>query len=84
MTERWRAEPLLRLRRYLEARGIWSEREEEQLANDCAARAEEAAQDYLKMPPQPPETMFDFLHERLPDALIAQRAAVRSGDASDD
>lgn len=77
--ERWRAEPIARLRRYLEAQRIWNDAEEEQLVRDCTARAEEAAQAYLTTPPQAPETMFDFLHECLPDSLAWQRAAVREG-----
>lgn len=77
VSERWRAEPITRLRRYLEAEGNWSDDEEERLTRECAERAEEAAQVYQATPPQPPEAMFDFLHGRLPDRLASQRAAVR-------
>ncbi len=83
VTERWRLEPLSRLRRYLETQGVWSAEKEEELAGASAARAEAAAQAYLKMPPQPPESMFDFLHARLPDALVSQRAAVGKSQPGD-
>lgn len=76
--EPWRPrEPLLRLRRYLTARGAWSEDREEALKarvdDDCKAaiqRAESA---------EPPEldSLFDDVFARLPWHLEEQREEVR-------
>ena len=83
VSEHWRAEPVSRLRRYLESQGLWSDEQEQRLTRECTTRAEEAAQSYLSTPPQLPEAMFDFLHECLPTGLAWQRAAVRQGGESD-
>jgi len=69
----WKKEPIARLRRYLEASGMWSEKQEEQLQVECAAEVDEAVKEYVTAIPQPLESMFDYLYARLPDAYAAQR-----------
>lgn len=69
----WRLEPISRLRRYMTAQGIWSDAQEEALAAQCAEKIEAAVQDYLAIPPQPPETMFDHMFAEPTHDLIKQR-----------
>jgi 2-oxoisovalerate dehydrogenase E1 component alpha subunit len=72
-------EPITRLRAFLTARGAWSQVQEEALLAACAAEVEAAAEAFLAMPPQPPESMFDHLYANLPTALKPQRDAVARG-----
>jgi pyruvate dehydrogenase E1 component alpha subunit len=82
VSRRSEAEPLVRLRRHLEAAGAWGREDEERLLAESGAAAEAAAQEFLATAPEPPEAMFDHLHEWLPAALAHQRrAAARKGRA---
>lgn len=77
-------DPLLRLRRYLESKGLWSEAEEESIV--AAARAEvdrEVEATYGQSPP-PLEDIFDYTYADLPPELERQKReylefAARSG-----
>ena len=70
-------DPLLRLRTYLMNAGHWNDGQDKQLTKDCMAEVDSAVQAYLKLPAQPPESMFDYLYEKLPDALAEQREHAR-------
>jgi 2-oxoisovalerate dehydrogenase E1 component alpha subunit len=72
-----RLEPIGRMRRFLEARGLWSEAQEEQLRRECAAQVDAAVKQYLATPRQSSDTMFDYLFAQLPDGLRAQREDAR-------
>jgi pyruvate dehydrogenase E1 component alpha subunit len=72
----WKEDPIARLRQYLVDAGLWNKDNEEALIADCTTRVDQAADAYLAMPPQPPESMFDHLFAELPPALAEQRAAV--------
>jgi pyruvate dehydrogenase E1 component alpha subunit len=75
--EHYRAlDPVARLRAHLLREGAWNNDRERKLRADCAARVEQATAEYLAMPPQPPESMFDYLFEQLPEALREQRDAL--------
>jgi pyruvate dehydrogenase E1 component alpha subunit len=71
----WLKEPLIRLRRYLTAQGVWSEEEEKNWIAECGARVDEEVNAYLNCPVQPVEAMFDYLYADPPPDLLAQRAA---------
>lgn len=71
--EHWVREPILRLRRYLEEKGAWSQKDEDALLIECAAQVDVAVQEYLSVKPQPLESMFDYLYETLPEAYVNQR-----------
>ena len=71
----WTREPMLRLRKYLIAQGVWSEDEEKAWTEQCAARVDEEVNQYLNTPVQPIEAMFDHLYADPPPDLLAQRAA---------
>ena len=81
--QRWKEEPLVRLRAHLETAGVWDETREEALLAECRSEAEAAVEAYLATPPQPPESIFDSLHARLPDALAPQRAELLRREAGD-
>jgi 2-oxoisovalerate dehydrogenase E1 component alpha subunit len=83
VSARWKAEPIGRLRRYLAERGGWTKEDEERLHGECRAAVEAAVGEYLALPHEPPEAMFDHLFARLPPALEAQRQAVQQQGRSD-
>lgn len=72
----WTREPMLRLRRYLTAQGLWDEAQEEAWKAECGARIDEEVNAYLNTPVQPVEAMFDYLYGDPPAELLAQRAEV--------
>lgn len=88
VSERWQAEPIARLRAYLEPRG-WTRDDEQSLIEEMRDEIEAAADEYLATPPLPPEAMFDHLFATLPAPLAEQRelliarAAADSTDAED-
>ena len=69
----WKEEPIARLRAYLVSQKTWTKAEEEQLSAECQARVEAAVERYLATGPRAPETMFDHLYAKLPDAYAGQR-----------
>jgi pyruvate dehydrogenase E1 component alpha subunit len=71
------AEPLIRTRRFLEARGLWSDLLESQLRSECAAEIDTAVQDYLATPRQSIDSLFEHVYARLPRTLEAQREEAR-------
>jgi len=71
----WKVEPVGRLRRYLTGQAVWTKENEEALLAQVAEQVDEAVEAYLATPAQPVETMFDYLFEKLPADLLAQREA---------
>jgi len=69
----WKKEPIARLRAYLVGQNAWGKAEEEQLSAECQTRVEAAVERYLATAPRAPETMFDYLYDKLPDAYAGQR-----------
>ena len=81
--ERWKDEPVLRLRKHLGERSAWSPDDERALLAESARTLDEAAAAYLAHPPPSPGDMFDHLFARLPAALRAERKAVTDTDTRD-
>ena len=71
--ERWKEEPIARLRSYLVNRMNWSKADEEKIAGECEQRVDAAIERYLTTTPRPPESMFDHLYARLPSVYSSQR-----------
>lgn len=69
----WKHEPIARLRKYLEAEGLWSEKEEFELSKSCTQKIDQAVKEYSETPAQAPESIFDYLYESLPKAYEEQR-----------
>ncbi len=76
LREAWEAEPIKRLRTYLHGRGLWDEDRERELHEACGREVETAVAEYLAEEPEPPEAMFDHLHQELPRALKSQRESL--------
>jgi pyruvate dehydrogenase E1 component alpha subunit len=77
----WQAEPIKRLRSWLEAQGDWNAELESVWQQSCRDQIEQAVLEYLATPPQPPESMFDFLYEALPETLSDQYLELRYASA---
>lgn len=73
----WAVEPLIRLRRFLESRGLWDEQAEQALKREAAEEVEAAVRQYLATPRQSTDAMFDYLLAQLPPALQGQRDEAR-------
>lgn len=69
-------EPIIRLRRYLTEQGAWSEEQEQALLKQLAAELDQAIKDFANMPPQPPESIMDYLFKELPEAMLDQREII--------
>ena len=59
-------DPILRLRSYLHDAGLWNEEKEKNLYKNILEEVNLAAENYLKVQPREPETMFDHLYHTLP------------------
>ncbi len=59
-------DPILRLRNYLHDMGLWNEEKEKSLYKNCQEEVNSAAENYLKIPPKSPKSMFDHLYHVLP------------------
>jgi 2-oxoisovalerate dehydrogenase E1 component alpha subunit len=75
----WEAEPITRLRNYMAQQLMWDDEAEARLLAECDDSIKAAVEAYEARDPEPPEAMFDHLHERLPTPLATQRDAV-AGD----
>ena len=71
--QRWKEEPISRIRHYLVARMHWGKAEEEVLLKDCERQVDQAVEVYLASEPRPAQTMFDHLYATLPSVYAAQR-----------
>jgi pyruvate dehydrogenase E1 component alpha subunit len=67
-------EPLLRLRRLLEARGAWDAEREREWRASCNAEIEAAVRTYLATPRQDVTAMFAHVYAELPSTLRPQVA----------
>lgn len=70
-------EPLIRLRRLLEARGWWDEGAEQELRAACAAEIDAAVQAYLATPRASTDAMFEHVYATLTPAQRAQAEEAR-------
>ena len=69
----WEKEPVKRFRSFLHNKKLWDEGKETALYEQCEEKINKAVQEYLDTEAQPPEAMFDYLHEELPHSLNEQR-----------
>jgi 2-oxoisovalerate dehydrogenase E1 component alpha subunit len=74
----WMKEPIGRLRTYLEAMKWWDDEKEQQLLEKCTVEVDVAVQEYLSVPPQAPESMFDHLYAMLPEIYHEQYEDVKN------
>ncbi len=69
----WKQEPVARLRAFLTTTHEWTREDEETMIESCHAEVEAAVEEYLATESQPVESIFDYLHEKLPSAYAGQR-----------
>ncbi len=74
----WERCPLKRMRAYLTAQKLWTDADEQKAQEEGAAMGEAAAQEFVAMPPQPPEAIFDHLYAKLPRQYQWQRDEVKA------
>ncbi len=72
----WQAEPIKRMKQYLEQQASWDEAQDQALLAECQQEVADAVDAYLAMPVQAAESMFDYLYASLPESLQEQRAEV--------
>jgi 2-oxoisovalerate dehydrogenase E1 component alpha subunit len=73
LAKAWEIEPILRIKRYLEAQGLWNAEKEQQLAAKHTAKIMQSVEIFLNTPPQPPTAIVDHMYEKWPAAWDAQR-----------
>jgi pyruvate dehydrogenase E1 component alpha subunit len=69
-------DPLVRVQKYLQQRGHWSEAWEQQLVAACTAEVEQAMAEAAAVPPPPPQDMFRYMYAAMTPALLEQEAAL--------
>jgi pyruvate dehydrogenase E1 component alpha subunit len=73
----WQArDPIVRLRLYLDARGLWDDAREAELVEQVHAWVDEQVQALEAMPPQSPEDLFTHMYGEMPPHLREQMAAL--------
>lgn len=65
-------DPILRLRRYMDAAGLWDDEQEQALADDVQAWVDRQVANLEEMPPQDPRDIFTHMYAELPPHLRAQ------------
>lgn len=83
VSERWKADPVTRIRELLVGLGLWGRQQEEQLLEECAATIDSAVHDYESYRPMPASSMFEHLYAELPSAYVAQRAELEAAEGGD-
>jgi len=74
---KWAArDPILRLRRYLESRGLWDDAREQSQLEVAQAWVDEQVAALENMPPQDPSDIFIHMYADLPPHLAEQMAEV--------
>ncbi len=70
---RWQErDPILRLRRFLEAQGLWDDRREEVLVEEAAAWVESQVEALEAMPEPDPADIFRYMYAEMPPNLREQ------------
>lgn len=73
----WAArDPIVRLKSYLEANGMWDDRQELALADEVQAWVDRQVANLEEMPPQDPRDIFTHMYAELPPHLREQMAEV--------
>lgn len=69
----WHAEPIKRLRLYMERLACWDETQEARLTEECQAQVDAAVQEYFATSAEPVSAMFDYQYQDLPHDLVVQK-----------
>jgi pyruvate dehydrogenase E1 component alpha subunit len=78
LLEPWKQrDPLVRMREYLRARGLWDDADEDRAWADAEAQTAEAVSQAEHAPSVSPDSMFDDVYAQLPWHLAEQRDEIR-------
>lgn len=77
VSEAWKIEPLIRMRKLLTERGVLDEAREQAMKAEYSREVETAVQQYLATPKQSTDAMFDYLFAKPPAHLEKQKAMAR-------
>lgn len=77
VTKAWMREPIKRARNYLTRIGLWDEAQEQALQAECALQIDTAVREFMGIPGQSTDAMFDYLFATLPRHLVAQKKSAR-------
>jgi 2-oxoisovalerate dehydrogenase E1 component alpha subunit len=77
VAEAWKVEPLIRMRKLLEHRGVLDAAREQAMKVEFSREVEAAVQEYLNTAPQRTDAMFDHLFANPPRYVEAQKAMAR-------
>lgn len=73
--EQWRKkDPVDRLRKFMQRKGFWSDKDEEEAWNHAKELVEESVAEYEALDDPAPEEFFDHLYEKLPLLIEEQKA----------
>jgi pyruvate dehydrogenase E1 component alpha subunit len=77
--EQWREkDPIPRLRKYLEAKGLWDDEREKNLEDEAREWVDTQVEALEAMPPQPLEAIFEYMYDEMPPHLEEQMAALKA------
>jgi len=75
----WKAkDPLIRLRKYLENKGLWSDEKQEALEARAKAIVQEVVKTAEEMPDPDVTDIFDYTFAEMPESLRVQRETMRT------
>jgi len=77
VAEAWKVEPMIRLRKLLESRGVLDEAREQAMKAQFAREVDEAVQEYMNTPRQSTDAMFEHLYANPPRSIEAQKELAR-------
>ncbi len=72
-------DPIERLKKYMQGKGMWSEEYENKLNNDANEQATKAVKDAESMPAQDLAEIFNYTYEKMPQKLSNQMAQAKEG-----
>ncbi len=77
VTQAWELEPMARMRRLLTSRGALDEAREQTMKAEFTREVEAAVKEYLSVPRQNTDAMFDHLYANPPPYIETQKAMAR-------
>ncbi|MBL0871363.1 MAG: pyruvate dehydrogenase (acetyl-transferring) E1 component subunit alpha [Phycisphaerales bacterium] len=81
--ESWKnKDPMIRTRKYLEARGLWDEAKQKSAEERAEAMIKKIADDALNFAPPTTDEMFNYLYAEIPEELRRQRDTLRTNSLS--
>lgn len=77
VSDAWKLEPLIRMRKLLTERGVLDEAREQAMKAEFSREVEAAVAEYLATPKQSIDSMFDYLYANPPRYIEKQKALAR-------